>query len=115
MRKAVLTIFLFFALACGISTPTATTETPTHTTLTQEAHSEAQATKRTTNTPSQNMAIVAVDFLRLRSGAGNEYPVLTILEKGQELVIIERGEWYRVSADDKIGFVYSRYIIVEEK
>lgn len=115
MKKIILTMALFFIMSCGATIPnTAQTETPTATTPTQKASHEARTENRATNTPSLDVAIVTAEYLRLRGGAGNEYPVLAVLEKGQELEIIERGEWCRVSAGEKIGFVYSSFI-VEEK
>lgn len=49
--------------------------------------------------------------LNLRTGAGTDYTAAAVLTRGQEVSIItSAGEWYQVSANGIIGYVYAAYI-----
>ena len=50
--------------------------------------------------------------LTLRSGAGTEYKILAVIESGQQVELIQRGEEWSVvrMPDGKEGYVLSRYL-----
>jgi uncharacterized protein YraI len=60
------------------------------------------------------LAIVTVPALNLRSGPGLEYAILRVLPQGQQLAVLDRSEndlWAKVSlAEGPEGWVYDRYI-----
>lgn len=56
--------------------------------------------------------ITGVDqgFLNLRSGPGLSYPVLAVLEEGQELPFLDcTDHWVRVQYGNLTGFIYAQY------
>jgi len=74
-----------------------------------------QTTKpQVTPPPSGTTTVVTVTWTsaNIRSGAGNEFPVLRIVNKGDKLTIIgERGEWFNVRLEDgKEGWINSRTV-----
>jgi hypothetical protein len=74
-----------------------------------------QTTKpQVTPPPSGTTTVVTVIWTsaNIRSGAGNEFPVLTTVNKGDRLTIIgERGEWFNVRLEDgKEGWINSRVV-----
>ncbi|MGM0844122.1 MAG: SH3 domain-containing protein [Bacillota bacterium] len=55
--------------------------------------------------------IITENGLRIRDGAGTNHPVTGTLYKGQEVTILEHnGDWYRITAGEKSGWVYKEYI-----
>ncbi len=58
------------------------------------------------------IAIVNVDYLRLRSGPGTDYEILDRFMKGQTLKIIEtENNWYQIrTAADKEGWVHGDFV-----
>jgi uncharacterized protein YgiM (DUF1202 family) len=66
----------------------------------------------TTPTPPQ-LCTVSTGYnnglLNMRTGPGTNYPVLTVLDEGQVLTVLERGDWLKVSTGTATGFIYSRY------
>ena len=74
-----------------------------------------QTTKPQVTPPSPSTTtVVTVTWTsaNIRSGAGNEFPVLTTVNKGDRLTIIgERGEWFNVRLEDgKEGWINSRVV-----
>lgn len=74
-----------------------------------------QTTKPQITPPSSGTTtVVTVTWTsaNIRSGAGNEFPVLTTVNKGDRLTIIgERGEWFNVRLEDgKEGWINSRVV-----
>lgn len=54
---------------------------------------------------------VNADSLNLRSGAGTNYGVTTVLGKGTEVDVVEKlNGWYKVKTNGVIGYVSSEYI-----
>lgn len=54
--------------------------------------------------------------LNVRTGAGTNYPITFILNKGDEIEIISNsGIWYKISSDNKIGFVNGKYLIKDSR
>jgi cell wall-associated NlpC family hydrolase len=54
---------------------------------------------------------VTVDGLRLRSGPGTSYEVISTLYEGEELDVLEKQEgWAKVRAGDLEGWVYTEYL-----
>ncbi|RIW37655.1 N-acetylmuramoyl-L-alanine amidase [Bacillus salacetis] len=54
---------------------------------------------------------VTENGLRVRDGAGTDYPVIDTLSKGQEVEIVETsGSWYKISAGGQSGWVHRDYI-----
>ncbi|SFU79758.1 Uncharacterized conserved protein YgiM, contains N-terminal SH3 domain, DUF1202 family, partial [Clostridium sp. DSM 8431] len=52
--------------------------------------------------------------LRVRSDAGNDYDTIGYVYNGQEIKILsEKGDWYRISFEDKEGYVSKNYISIE--
>ncbi|WP_421380096.1 SH3 domain-containing protein [Bacillus salacetis] len=57
------------------------------------------------------LATVTDNGLRMREGAGTNYPVIDTLAKGQKVKIVDSaGSWYKVSANSKSGWVHKDYI-----
>lgn len=53
--------------------------------------------------------------LNLRAGTGKEYPVLEVLKKGAQLVVLEDlGAWLNVQAGSRIGYIDERYVTLTE-
>jgi uncharacterized protein YraI len=49
--------------------------------------------------------------LNVRAGAGTNYPIEFTLDKDDEIEIISNiGSWYKISRDNKIGFVNGKYL-----
>jgi len=74
-----------------------------------------QPTKPQVTPPSSGgTTVVTVTWTsaNIRSGAGNEFPVLAIVNNGDKLTIIgERGEWFNVRMEDgKEGWINSRVV-----
>jgi hypothetical protein len=53
---------------------------------------------------------IPVGMLHLRACGSTACPVLDWLEEGQEITILERGQWSWVQAGEKTGYVNSMYI-----
>lgn len=52
-----------------------------------------------------------VDQLRIRSGAGTNYKVLSYMDKGEELPKLDvKGDWVKVKWNDQTGWVHGNYI-----
>ena len=60
-------------------------------------------------------AIVNTDTLKLRKEASTESDILGLLNLGEKLKVIEEsGDWYKVSINNKTGYVHKDYIKIEE-
>lgn len=54
----------------------------------------------------QGDLVVAADALHLRQGPGLSYPILTSLQRGDQLQTVQRdGDWVQVKVSDQIGWV----------
>ena len=59
--------------------------------------------------------IVTTSDLRLRKEESTSSQILTLLDENDEVEIIsENGDWYKVKADGKVGYVSKQYIKVED-
>jgi hypothetical protein len=67
--------------------------------------------KSTTSAPTTSSTVVTVTWTstNIRSGAGNEFPVVTTVKQGDRLTVIgEHGEWFNVRLEDgKDGWINS--------
>lgn len=62
------------------------------------------------------VATVTADSVRVREGNSTDSSVITLVQKGEELKVLEQiGDWYRIDLDDEVAYVYASYISVEEK
>jgi SH3 domain protein len=63
----------------------------------------------------ESMYVTDVLKLTLRSGPSTEHKILAVVESGQQLEMLEPGEdWSLVrNADDKEGYVLTRYLVPE--
>lgn len=60
-------------------------------------------------------AIVNTDTLKLREKASTDSNILKLLNLGEKLEVIEEtGDWYKVSINNKTGYVHKDYIKIEE-
>lgn len=60
-------------------------------------------------------AIVNTDTLKLREEASTDSNILKLLNLGEKLEVIEEsGDWYKVSINNKTGYVHKDYIKIEE-
>ena len=82
-----------------IATPTATAQPSV--TVTISKSQDATATPQT--------CTVNASKVYLRNGAGMSHAVIQILHKGQALIVIERGDWLKVTTRNQAGFIYSKY------
>ena len=58
---------------------------------------------------------VITSDLRLRKEGSTESQILTLLDENDEVEILsEEGDWYKVKANEKIGYVSKQYIKVKE-
>ncbi|MDO4173371.1 MAG: SH3 domain-containing protein [Eubacteriales bacterium] len=49
--------------------------------------------------------------VNVRSGAGNNYPVVTCVSKGQSVTVNgSSGNWTKVTANGKSGYIYNKYL-----
>lgn len=49
--------------------------------------------------------------LNLRTGAGTNYKIITVIPKGKQVTLISKhGAWYKVRYSDKTGYVSSKYV-----
>ncbi len=63
------------------------------------------------NTGSQNIKVVNVDILNMRSGPSTSYRVIKMLNKDNKVeVISENNGWSKIKSDGRLGYVASRYI-----
>ena len=60
-------------------------------------------------TPTPPSCTVTAYTLNLRTGPGMSYAVKWILERGEVVTILERGDWLKVSTGTATGFIYGRY------
>lgn len=61
-------------------------------------------------------AIVNTDTLKLRKEASTDSDVLSLLNLGEKLEVIEKaGDWYKVKVNNKTGYVSKDYIKVSEE
>lgn len=64
--------------------------------------------------PETQVGYVTGDEVRLRSGAGTEYPTLAYFDKGTELTITDKsGDWYAVTIDKMSGYMSAMYVSKE--
>ncbi len=55
--------------------------------------------------------VTASTSVNVRAGAGNDYSVVTVLKKGQSVTSLgTSGNWTKISANGKTGYVYSSYL-----
>ncbi len=55
--------------------------------------------------------VTATTSVNVRAGAGNGYKVVTVLKKGQVVAKTgSSGNWIKVSANGKTGYVYGKYL-----
>lgn len=55
--------------------------------------------------------VTATTSVNVRSGAGNNYKVVTVLKKGQVVTQTgSSGNWIKVNANGKTGYVYNKYL-----
>jgi uncharacterized protein YgiM (DUF1202 family) len=53
----------------------------------------------------------ATNKLNVRSGAGAQYPVITVLEKGEKVELIsKKGNWYKIKISSTSGYAHSQYL-----
>lgn len=59
-----------------------------------------------------NIIVVTGTSANIRSGAGNEFPIVTTVKKGDKLILLgEYGEWLNVRSDNgQEGWINSRFI-----
>lgn len=56
--------------------------------------------------------VTATTSVNVRAGAGNGYKVVTVLKKGQVVAKTgSSGNWTKVTANGKTGYVYNKYLI----
>jgi Bacterial SH3 domain len=49
--------------------------------------------------------------LKVRTGAGKEYPVSFTLKKGDEVEVLSKnGSWYKIKYLEETGYAYSKYL-----
>jgi hypothetical protein len=62
--------------------------------------------------PSKNIVTVTWTFANIRSGAGNEFPIVTYVKQGDELTLLgERGEWLNVRLKNgQEGWISNRVV-----
>lgn len=54
---------------------------------------------------------VTTSSVSIRSGAGNKYPIIYTLPKGEEVEVLStNGSWYQVSYAGETGYVYSKFL-----
>jgi hypothetical protein len=61
-------------------------------------------------------ATVTVEALRVRKEASTESDILSLVNKDEDLAVVEEGdEWVRVEVDDEEGYVFKEYVTIAEK
>ena len=61
-------------------------------------------------------ATVNTDTLKLRKEASTDSDVLSLLNLGEKLEVIEKaGDWYKVKVNNKTGYVHKDYIKLNEE
>jgi cell wall-associated NlpC family hydrolase len=61
-------------------------------------------------------ATVTTDTLRVRSEATTDSKITSLVNKGEDLVVVEDGdEWALVEVDDEEGYVYKEYVTLAQK
>ena len=75
--------------------------TPIQVTPSQGTVDVATQPQPVTPPPSKNIVTVTWTSADIRSGAGNEFPVVTNVKQGDKLILLgEEGEWFRVQLED---------------
>lgn len=75
--------------------------------------SVSQSAAPASGSSSYGTGTVKVDFLNVRSGCGTEYPVVYVLTQGKKINLLEKnGNWYKVTAGGKTGWVSANYVKV---
>lgn len=94
----------------GTGTPGATNN-PGGTTNNPGGTTNPGATNNPGNTTSNATMTITGNGVRLRSGAGTSYEIITSLEKGAKVTRLgTEGDWYRVqTADGTVGYVSTSY------
>lgn len=117
MKKKILTSVLAAVLA--VSAPAAvlandaSTTTTVTTTKTDPTTGATQTVQETTETANivQTQRTVSALGLNVRSGPGVNYSVLGTLRRGETVdVLSEQNNWYTISYNGGVGFVYAPYI-----
>ncbi len=84
----------------------------------ETAKPEKPITSTPTIPPSGTATVVTVIWTSadIRSGAGNEFPIVMTVDKGDKLTVIgERGEWFNVRLEDgKEGWINSEAVKSQE-
>jgi hypothetical protein len=64
------------------------------------------------STQTPNIVIVTGTFANIRSGAGDEFPIVTAVRKGDKLILLgESGEWFNVRLGNRQeGWINSRFV-----
>jgi cell wall-associated NlpC family hydrolase len=61
-------------------------------------------------------ATVTTDTLRVRSEATTDSKIISLVNKGEDLVVVEEDEeWALVEVDDEEGYVYKEYVTLAQK
>jgi uncharacterized protein YgiM (DUF1202 family) len=61
-------------------------------------------------------ATVTTEALRVRREASTESDILSLVNKDEDLAVVEEGdEWVRVEVDDEEGYVFKEYVTIAEK
>ncbi len=65
-----------------------------------------------TPAPEKNKITIIGTFANVRSGAGDEFSIVTIVKQGEKLILLgEYGEWYHVRLENgQEGWVKSRFV-----
>lgn len=67
------------------------------------------------NSKNISAAAITTSNVNLRSGPGTKFSSLTIISKGTKLKVISaNNNWCKVSFDNKIGYVFKKYLFFEE-
>ncbi len=84
----------------------------------ETAKPEKPIASTSTIPPSSTTTVVTVTWTSadIRSGAGNEFPIVMTVDKGDKLTVIgERGEWFNVRLEDgKEGWINSEAVKSQE-
>lgn len=93
----------------GTATPSTTT--PSNGTTTTPSTSTNTNTNTNTNATTSTTLTITGNTLRVRTGPGTSYDVVTSLAKGDKVTKLGvEGDWYRIqTSDGKTGYISSQY------
>jgi|GEM_PF-955640 len=71
-----------------------------------------QTTTHSGLTRAPNTTVVTGTFANIRSAAGDEFPILTVVKKGDKLILLgESGDWFNVRLEHgQEGWINSRFV-----